>query len=97
MVLMVSMLLVFVMIAYFLRRRNLKKLAKRKVKRDERSSMNQIRTKSKILTSFYQILSGYESALQIRFPPVFEKFTRWLSSVANLDALQLVKVRWEKK
>ncbi|GMI19452.1 hypothetical protein TrCOL_g8292 [Triparma columacea] len=91
MVLMVSMLLVFVMIAYFLRRRNLKKLAKRKVKRDERSSMNQIRTKSKILTSFYQILSGYESALQIRFPPVFEKFTRWLSSVANLDALQLVK------
>ena len=87
------MLIVFVIIGCAMRWRSLKKQAKRKVKRDEGSRMNQIRTKSKILTSFYQILSGYESSLHIRFPPVFEKFTRWISSVANLDALQLVKVR----
>ena len=29
--------------------------------------------------------------LEVRFPPIFEKFTRWVSSTANLDALQLVR------
>ena len=35
-------------------------------------------------------MSQYEHVLQVRFPPVFEQFGRWVSSVANLDALKLV-------
>ncbi|GMH73473.1 hypothetical protein TrST_g4716 [Triparma strigata] len=49
------------------------------------------RTKAKILVSFYQIVTSFESVLEIRFPPVYEKFMRWVSSTANLDALQLVR------
>ncbi|GMI00563.1 hypothetical protein TrLO_g8323 [Triparma laevis f. longispina] len=57
---------------------------------DKNSLLNRARTKFKILASFYQIVSQYEHVLQFRFPPVFEQFGRWVSSVANLDALKLV-------
>ncbi|GMI40537.1 hypothetical protein TeGR_g4102 [Tetraparma gracilis] len=50
------------------------------------------RTKVKILTSFYQIVSQFESVLNVRFPPVFEEFGRLVSKFANLDALNLTKV-----
>ncbi|GMI37858.1 hypothetical protein TeGR_g14131, partial [Tetraparma gracilis] len=50
------------------------------------------RTKVKILTSFYQIVSQFESVLNVRFPPVFEEFGRLVSKFANLDALNLAKV-----
>ncbi|GMI20715.1 hypothetical protein TeGR_g3237, partial [Tetraparma gracilis] len=50
------------------------------------------RTKAKILTSFYQIVSQFESVLNVRFPPVFEEFGRLVSKFANLDALNLAKV-----
>jgi len=46
----------------------------------------------KILASFFQILSQFENVLQIRFPPLFENFSRWVGAVFNLDALQMVKV-----
>ncbi|GMI35412.1 hypothetical protein TrCOL_g12555 [Triparma columacea] len=52
---------------------------------------NRGRTKAKIMVSFFQILTSFESVLEIRFPPVFEKFARWLSSTANLDAIQVAR------
>ncbi|GMH95865.1 hypothetical protein TrST_g6296 [Triparma strigata] len=58
--------------------------------RKSNSAFSRFRTKFKILTSFYQIVSQYEHVLQIRFPEVFENFGRWVSSLANLDALKLV-------
>jgi len=94
----IELIIILLMVAIFVvlmaravQRHLSKEQKKRKVKRNKRSMASHIRTKSKILTSFYQILSGYESSLQIRFPPVFENITRWISSVANLNALQLVK------
>jgi hypothetical protein len=50
------------------------------------------RTKVKILTSFYQIVSQFESVLNVRFPKAFEEFGRLVSKFANLDALNLTKV-----
>jgi hypothetical protein len=50
------------------------------------------RTKAKILLSFSQILASFEGVLEIRFPPIFEKFIRLLSSTLNLDALQLARI-----
>ncbi|GMH83062.1 hypothetical protein TrST_g8014 [Triparma strigata] len=50
------------------------------------------RTKAKILLSFSQILTSFEGVLEIRFPTVFEKFTRLLSSTVKLDALQLARI-----
>ena len=29
--------------------------------------------------------------LEVRFPPIYEKFTRWVSSTVNLDALQFIR------
>ncbi|GMH77627.1 hypothetical protein TrLO_g10306 [Triparma laevis f. longispina] len=50
------------------------------------------RTKAKIMLSFTQILTSFEGVLEIRFPPIFEKFIRLISSTVNLDALQLARV-----
>ena len=52
---------------------------------------NRGRTKAKIMVSFFQIMASFEGILEVRFPPVFEKFTRWISSTVNLDALQLAR------
>ncbi|GMH59843.1 hypothetical protein TL16_g02912 [Triparma laevis f. inornata] len=54
------------------------------------SLLNKVKTKGKILAAFWQVVSQYETILVIRFPPVFERFARWLSSLTNLDALKLV-------
>ncbi|GMI16763.1 hypothetical protein TrLO_g12393 [Triparma laevis f. longispina] len=59
--------------------------------RKKDTMFSRFRTKFKILTSFYQIVSQYEHVLEIRFPEVFENFGRWVSSIANLDALKLVQ------
>ncbi|GMI14555.1 hypothetical protein TrVE_jg10526 [Triparma verrucosa] len=48
------------------------------------------RTKAKIILSFLQILTEFESVLQIRFPDMFGDWTTWMSSMANLDMLRLV-------
>ena len=50
---------------------------------------NRGRTKAKIMVSFFQIMTSFEGILEVRFPPIFEKFSRWISSTVNLDALQL--------
>jgi hypothetical protein len=51
-----------------------------------------MRVKFKILAAYYQIVTQYESVLQIRFPAVFENFARKVSALANLDALKLGRV-----
>ena len=53
---------------------------------------HKVKSKAKIFTSFFQIVSQFENILQIRLPDVFEKFARWCSSVANVEALKLIKV-----
>ena len=59
---------------------------------NQKSWFQKFRTKFKILTSFYQISSQFESVLNIRFPKAFEEFGRMVSSIANLDALHVAKV-----
>jgi hypothetical protein len=51
-----------------------------------------IRTKSKIMLTFLQILTSFETILDIRFPPLFEKVTRFIASTVNVDALKIAKV-----
>jgi hypothetical protein len=51
-----------------------------------------IRTKFKILASYYQIVSQFERIFQIRFPRVFENFSRLIGSLFDLDFLQLGRV-----
>ena len=63
------------------------------MRRNQKSTfLGKLTTKFKILASFFQILSQFENILQIRFPPIFEDFLRWVGTVLNLDALSLVKV-----
>lgn len=50
------------------------------------------RTKFKILATFYQTITQFETVLNIRFPKVFEVFTRFLSSIVNVDSLKLGRV-----
>ena len=63
-----------------------------KMRKDKKNSLNKLRSKFKILASFYQIVSQFESTLSVRFPRVFEEFCRWVSSIANLDFVSVVKV-----
>ncbi|GMI02364.1 hypothetical protein TrVE_jg9031 [Triparma verrucosa] len=51
-----------------------------------------VRTKGKIMLSFSQILTSFEGVLEVRFPSIFENFMRMISSVANLDAIQLARI-----
>ncbi|GMI08230.1 hypothetical protein TrVE_jg10446 [Triparma verrucosa] len=48
-----------------------------------------IRTKFKILVCYYQIVTQYERLLGIHFPPVFERFLRWISTLITFDAFKL--------
>jgi hypothetical protein len=59
---------------------------------DHRHWTNRARTKFKILASFYQITSQFESVLNVRFPPIFENFLRAVGGIVNLDVLNLAKV-----
>ena len=49
-------------------------------------------TKFKIIVSMYQILSQFENLLQVRFPRIFENFTRQVGEIFNLDFLSIIKV-----
>ncbi|GMH79533.1 hypothetical protein TL16_g08176 [Triparma laevis f. inornata] len=77
---------------FLIKRRNHMKGKYRKVKRTKSNFTRTVRTKFKILASFVQVISGYKNILNIRFPPAFEGFSRWLSSLVNLDALKLGSV-----
>jgi hypothetical protein len=81
-------LLLVVFIAILLKRR--KKAVGRKSNRGNNTNLTRrLRTKFKILATFYQTVAGYENVLNLRFPPLFEKAARWLTSVSNFDALKL--------
>ena len=58
----------------------------------KKTVIGSLSTKFKILISMYQILSQFENLLQVRFPPIFENFTRQLGEIFNLDFLSMVKV-----
>jgi NADH:ubiquinone oxidoreductase subunit 6 (subunit J) len=62
------------------------------VKEDKKHWANRIKTKFKILASFYQIVSQFESILNVRYPASFERFGRLMSKFANLDALNITKM-----
>ena len=62
------------------------------LQQDRSNWFNRGRTKLKILLSFYQIVGQFENVLNVRFPPVFEEFTRRISVFANFDALKLINV-----
>ncbi|GMH49502.1 hypothetical protein TrVE_jg9591 [Triparma verrucosa] len=54
-----------------------------------KSLVMSVRTKFKILVSFYQVVSQYEQILKVRFPRIFEEWMRQISSFVNLDAVKL--------
>ena len=58
----------------------------------KRSIIGLLSTKFKILVSMYQVLSQFENILQVRFPPIFENFSRQLGEIFNFDFLSMVKV-----
>jgi len=58
----------------------------------KRGKFKKWRTKIKILTSFYQIVTQMEGVLGVRFPPIFEGFTRLMSRFANLSFLHVARV-----
>ncbi|GMH54749.1 hypothetical protein TL16_g01736 [Triparma laevis f. inornata] len=51
-----------------------------------------LRTKFKILTSFYQIVTKLPTTLAVKFPKVYETFTAGISSVFNFNAIGLISV-----
>ncbi|GMI18635.1 hypothetical protein TrLO_g5769 [Triparma laevis f. longispina] len=82
---------VFLLGWFVLRKRKLKRLG-RKGKGMTSSLFRKFRTKFKIMMTFYQVVSSYESVLHLRYPAVFENFTRMLGSIVNLDALKIMDV-----
>eukprot|EP00519_Triparma_laevis_P011672 CAMPEP_0182513664 /NCGR_PEP_ID=MMETSP1321-20130603/34400_1 /TAXON_ID=91990 /ORGANISM="Bolidomonas sp., Strain RCC1657" /LENGTH=700 /DNA_ID=CAMNT_0024720721 /DNA_START=124 /DNA_END=2226 /DNA_ORIENTATION=+ len=54
-----------------------------------KSLVMSVRTKFKILVSYYQVVSQYEQILKVRFPRIFEEWMRQISSFVNLDAVKL--------
>jgi hypothetical protein len=59
---------------------------------NKKSRFQRWRTKLKILTAFYQIVTQMEGVLGIRFPPIFENFSRSVSRIANLSFLHVARV-----
>ncbi|GMI05580.1 hypothetical protein TrVE_jg1079 [Triparma verrucosa] len=82
---------VFLLGWFVLRKRKLKKLG-RKGKGMTSSLFRKFRTKFKIMMTFYQVVSSYESVLHLRYPAVFENYTRMIGSIVNLDALKIMDV-----
>eukprot|EP00519_Triparma_laevis_P007065 CAMPEP_0182496394 /NCGR_PEP_ID=MMETSP1321-20130603/5043_1 /TAXON_ID=91990 /ORGANISM="Bolidomonas sp., Strain RCC1657" /LENGTH=1494 /DNA_ID=CAMNT_0024700001 /DNA_START=461 /DNA_END=4945 /DNA_ORIENTATION=- len=61
-----------------------------KMTADDKHWTKRIKTKLKILTSFYQIISTLPATLAIKFPEVYETFTSAVSNVVNFDAIGLI-------
>ncbi|GMI15770.1 hypothetical protein TrLO_g10292 [Triparma laevis f. longispina] len=51
-----------------------------------------LKTKLKILTSFYQIVSGLPKTLALTFPSIYRSFTKVTTIIFNVDALQIISV-----
>jgi len=58
----------------------------------KKGRIESLRTKVKILTSFYQIVTQMEGVLGVRFPQVFENFARSVSQFANLSFIHVARV-----
>lgn len=59
---------------------------------DKKHWSNRLKTKAKILTSFYQIVSKLPSTLAVQYPDVYQGFAMALNSVFNFDAIGLISV-----
>lgn len=51
-----------------------------------------LKTKLKILTSFYQIVSGLPKTLALTFPSIYRSFTKVMAIIFNVDALQIISI-----
>jgi len=81
----------FVLYRWFRRKRE-KIIEKVLGEDDEHDFKRSMKTKFKIMATFFQMISSFEVVLDIRFPKVFETFTRQLSSLVNLDMIQLGRI-----
>lgn len=63
-----------------------------KASADDKHWTKRLKTKCKILTSFYQIVSKLPTTLAVKFPKVYETFSVAVSSVFNFDAIGLINV-----
>ena len=66
-----------------------------KTKGEEGKGSNMIqslKTKGKILASFYQIITQFSVSLNVPFPKIFEDFTSMISGIFNLEIFSLMKV-----
>ncbi|GMI07092.1 hypothetical protein TrLO_g3423 [Triparma laevis f. longispina] len=59
---------------------------------DDKHWSKRLKTKAKILTSFYQIVSKLPSTLAVQYPDFYRGFTTAISSVFNFNAIGLVSV-----
>ncbi|GMI40345.1 hypothetical protein TrCOL_g12999 [Triparma columacea] len=62
------------------------------IRNAKKGRIKSLRTKVKILTSFYQVVTQMEGVLGVRFPPVFENFARSVSRFANLSFIHVARV-----
>ncbi|GMH76975.1 hypothetical protein TrST_g2739 [Triparma strigata] len=59
---------------------------------DGASFQQELKTKFKIVTSFYQITTQFSLSLGVDFPPIFSQFTDKISGLVNLDIFSVFKV-----
>ncbi|GMH77208.1 hypothetical protein TrLO_g8657, partial [Triparma laevis f. longispina] len=59
---------------------------------EEGNFFQELKTKFKIVTSFYQITTQFSLSLQVEFPPIFTEFSDKLSGLVNLEVFSLLKV-----
>jgi hypothetical protein len=59
---------------------------------DEKHWSQRLKTKAKIMTSFYQIVSRLPNTLAVKYPDVYRSFTNAISSFFNFNAIGLVSV-----
>ncbi|GMH73197.1 hypothetical protein TL16_g06118 [Triparma laevis f. inornata] len=63
-----------------------------KASSDDKHWSKRLKTKAKILTSFYQIVSRLPSTLSIQYPDFYRGFTTAINSVFNFNAIGLISV-----
>ena len=60
--------------------------------RDGKHWSKRLRSKAKILTSFYQIVSKLPTILAVKFPNIYRSFMAVISSFFNLETFQLISI-----
>ncbi|GMH94601.1 hypothetical protein TL16_g12953 [Triparma laevis f. inornata] len=59
---------------------------------EDKNWVNKLKTKAKILTSFYQIVSKLPSTLAVEYPAVYRGFTTAVNSLFNFNTIGLLSV-----